>query len=94
MGHSTARAALIYQHASAERDRLIADSVSELVNTGAGESAPTGSRDPDGHVEGTAGWNAPREAHRARQRNRSSDLARYAYGAGDGNRTRVASLED
>lgn len=32
MGHSTARAALIYQHASAERDRLIADSVSGLVD--------------------------------------------------------------
>jgi integrase len=32
MGHSTARAALIYQHASADRDRLIADAVSGLVN--------------------------------------------------------------
>ncbi|MFI7300786.1 tyrosine-type recombinase/integrase [Streptomyces sp. NPDC050121] len=34
MGHSTARAALIYQHASAERDRLIADAVSGLVAKG------------------------------------------------------------
>ncbi|WP_329018788.1 tyrosine-type recombinase/integrase [Streptomyces sp. NBC_00690] len=34
MGHSTARAALIYQHASADRDRLIADAVSGLVKTG------------------------------------------------------------
>lgn len=34
MGHSTARAALIYQHASAERDRLIADAVSGLVDRG------------------------------------------------------------
>ncbi|MEU7425037.1 tyrosine-type recombinase/integrase [Streptomyces sp. NPDC040750] len=34
MGHSTARAALIYQHASAGRDRVIADAVSELVNKG------------------------------------------------------------
>lgn len=32
MGHSTARAALIYQHASVERDRLIADAVSGLVD--------------------------------------------------------------
>ncbi|MET9565080.1 tyrosine-type recombinase/integrase [Streptomyces tauricus] len=32
MGHSTARAALIYQHASADRDRLIADAVSGLVD--------------------------------------------------------------
>lgn len=34
MGHSTARAALIYQHASAERDRLIADALSGLVDRG------------------------------------------------------------
>jgi integrase len=32
MGHSTARAALIYQHASVDRDRLIADAVSSLVD--------------------------------------------------------------
>ncbi|MFD4410021.1 tyrosine-type recombinase/integrase [Streptomyces sp. NPDC058251] len=34
MGHSTARAALIYQHASADRDRLIADAVSGVVEKG------------------------------------------------------------
>lgn len=34
MGHSTARAALICQHASAERDRLIADALSDLVDKG------------------------------------------------------------
>ncbi|MFF1557327.1 tyrosine-type recombinase/integrase [Streptomyces sp. NPDC058279] len=34
MGHSTARAALIYQHASADRDRLIADALSGLVEKG------------------------------------------------------------
>ncbi|MFD4869350.1 hypothetical protein [Streptomyces sp. NPDC058412] len=34
MGHSTARAALIYQHASADRDRLIADALSGLVQAG------------------------------------------------------------
>lgn len=34
MGHSTARAALICRHASAERDRLIADAVSGLVDKG------------------------------------------------------------
>ncbi|MFE9108444.1 site-specific integrase [Streptomyces collinus] len=32
MGHSTARAALIYQHASADRDPLIADALSGLVD--------------------------------------------------------------
>ncbi len=31
MGRSTARAALTYQHVSAERERLIADAVSALV---------------------------------------------------------------
>ncbi|MFB7598804.1 integrase [Streptomyces sp. NPDC056160] len=44
MGHSTARAALIYQHASAERDRLIADAVSGLVDKG---------RRPKGHAGDT-----------------------------------------
>ncbi len=31
MGHSTTRAALIYQHRTAERDRLIATIMSELI---------------------------------------------------------------
>ncbi|MER6976909.1 tyrosine-type recombinase/integrase [Streptomyces carpinensis] len=34
MVHSTMRAALIYQHASADRDRLIADALSGLVDKG------------------------------------------------------------
>ncbi|MFF4860416.1 tyrosine-type recombinase/integrase [Streptomyces sp. NPDC002405] len=34
MGHSTARAALIHQHAGADRDRLIADALSGLVDKG------------------------------------------------------------
>ena len=33
MGHSTTRAALIYQHRTAERDRLIASVMSEIVET-------------------------------------------------------------
>ncbi|MFI8276478.1 tyrosine-type recombinase/integrase [Streptomyces sp. NPDC085929] len=49
MGHSTARAALIYQHASADRDRLIADALSELVRKGT-QSARKGK----GHAGGTA----------------------------------------
>ncbi|MEU7338255.1 site-specific integrase [Streptomyces sp. NPDC007074] len=55
MGHSTARAALIYQHASADRDRLIADAVSGLVKKGRkGAGKPKkGSRKPNGHVAGT-----------------------------------------
>jgi hypothetical protein len=31
MGHSTTRAALIYQHRTTERDRLIAEAVSNLA---------------------------------------------------------------
>lgn len=46
MGHSTARAALIYQHASADRDRLIADALSGLVDRG---------KKARGHPEGHAG---------------------------------------
>ncbi|WP_460065643.1 hypothetical protein [Streptomyces sp. YKOK-I1] len=34
MRHSSARAALTYQHTSAERDRLDADAVSGLVDKG------------------------------------------------------------
>jgi integrase len=44
MGHSTARAALIYQHASAARDRLIADALSDLVDKG---RKPKRKQDPE-----------------------------------------------
>ncbi|MFF7040525.1 tyrosine-type recombinase/integrase [Streptomyces massasporeus] len=50
MGHSTSRAALIYQHASAARDRLIADALSDLVNKG---RKPGRKQDPE--PEGHAG---------------------------------------
>ncbi|QWB25613.1 MULTISPECIES: site-specific integrase [Streptomyces] len=53
MGHSTARAALIYQHASAERDRLIADALSALVDKGRKTKRK---QDPErkGHARDTA----------------------------------------
>ncbi|MEU6536382.1 site-specific integrase [Streptomyces sp. NPDC047000] len=50
MGHSTARAALIYQHASADRDRLIADALSDLVDKGRRRA-----RKSKGHAGGTEG---------------------------------------
>ncbi|OXS33067.1 tyrosine-type recombinase/integrase [Streptomyces sp. XY006] len=52
MGHSTARAALIYQHASAARDRLIADALSDLVDKG---RKPRRKQDPEpqGHAGDT-----------------------------------------
>jgi len=52
MGHSTARAALIYQHATAERERSIAKAVSDLVK----KAKPKRARnkiDPNGHATGT-----------------------------------------
>lgn len=52
MGHSTARAALIYQHASAERDRLIADALSDLVDKGRTVQKKQ-DRKPKGHAGGT-----------------------------------------
>ncbi|MFE7772866.1 tyrosine-type recombinase/integrase [Streptomyces sp. NPDC057445] len=48
MGHSTARAALIYQHATAERERLIGQAVSAVV-----EQARKQDPNPNGHVTGT-----------------------------------------
>ncbi|WP_405520661.1 tyrosine-type recombinase/integrase [Streptomyces canus] len=56
MGHSTARAALIYQHASADRDRLIADALSALVDKARRKSRkPKKNQDrkPKGHAGGT-----------------------------------------
>ena len=61
-GHSSMRAALIYQHRTADRDRVIADALNLLVE----------------RVEDLAG--------ESRQG--------LVVGAGDENRTRVASLED
>ncbi len=36
MGHASPRAALIYQHATSERDRLIADAVSKQIDRARG----------------------------------------------------------
>jgi hypothetical protein len=40
LGHASPRAALIYQHATASRDQLIAQSISDMVGT---RSSPKGS---------------------------------------------------
>ena len=45
MGHSTTRAALIYQHRTTERDRFIAAAMSEIVKTELGEAdGPSGTQ--------------------------------------------------
>lgn len=55
MGHSSTRAALIYQHASADRDRLIADAVSGLVEKArkAVRKPKKKDRKPKGHAGDT-----------------------------------------
>jgi integrase len=47
MGHSSARAAMIYQHATAERDRAVAEAMSRLV-------VPTPLVAPSAQVDGQA----------------------------------------
>jgi integrase len=44
MGHSSMRAALIYQHATADRDRAIADALDALLTRGNGHAAGTATR--------------------------------------------------
>ena len=45
MGHSTTRAALIYQHRTTERDRFMAAAMSEVVQVGLGEAdGPSGTQ--------------------------------------------------
>ncbi|MBB4748993.1 hypothetical protein [Actinoplanes lobatus] len=41
MGHASMRAALIYQHATKERDREIADSVDKRITRSTKRSKPT-----------------------------------------------------
>ena len=59
MGHSTTRAALIYLHKTAGRDRKIADVLSKLVEEARQDqkededSGPDGHDDPEGHAGGT-----------------------------------------
>jgi hypothetical protein len=69
MGHSSLRAALIYQHRSAQRDKMVADAISERV---IGELADNGNE-------------AVSNAHDAAKRtsSRRSDLG-FPVGAGDG----------
>lgn len=69
MGHSSTRAALIYQHASRERERAIAAAISERV-----EAVRSG---PNGHVAGTVGERRT-EAEADRQRRGAADLGRGA----------------
>jgi integrase len=58
MGHGSMRAALIYQHATTDRDRSIADALSELVDLGRTDDSATESKKEDGD-HGAAGALVP-----------------------------------
>ena len=53
MGHSTMRAALIYQHTTRERDRKIADGLNEQIKMTRRSAAGRDDTEPDGHTTGT-----------------------------------------
>ncbi|WP_262508374.1 hypothetical protein [Streptomyces spongiicola] len=70
MGHSSARAALIYQPATAERERLIGQAVSAVAEQARGQ-------DPgrNGHATGTQGRIEGRGTHQGQVEEQSSDPA-------------------
>jgi hypothetical protein len=55
MGHASPRAAMIYQHATSERDRLIADA----LNVGIIAARSKGTTRDDDRDDGTAGGLVP-----------------------------------
>jgi hypothetical protein len=65
MGHSSARAALIYQHATQERDEAIAAAMGKLLRQ-ARRKART--------AAGGAGTESPSGTQRARDRKRASEI--------------------
>ncbi|HZD13990.1 MAG TPA: integrase [Pseudonocardiaceae bacterium] len=58
MGYGSMRAALIYQHATTDRDRSIADAFSELVDLGRTDDSAVESKEEDGD-DGAAGALVP-----------------------------------
>ena len=83
MGHGSMRVALIYQHATSERDQEIAAALDVRINRETGEEWPVRGR---------------RIAHGPRRLNdnggQSGSEQECCCGAGDENRTRMTSLED
>ena len=47
MGHSTTRAALIYQHGTSLRDKMIADEISRRAEVGRSQSGTQRARDDE-----------------------------------------------
>ena len=81
MGHSTTRAALIYQHRTSLRDKMIADEISSEPKP----NAPNRAR--NGHKT----MMRPRDCSGAVLGKQYASYG-FALGAGDGNRTRTISL--
>ena len=44
MGHSSSRAALIYQHMTSDRDRAIADRLGAMIRDGGGDPSGNGGK--------------------------------------------------
>jgi len=84
MGHSSARAALIYQHATRERDAAIAAGMGKLLRKARRTKAAGG-------AAGTAPASGTR-LDRLETDDHASDLGRNS-GAGEGSRTLMTSLE-
>ena len=60
MGHSTTRAALIYQHATRERDRKITDGLSEQIKTARRSAAGRDDTEPETqHADGRGSTTCP-----------------------------------
>jgi integrase len=81
MGHSTTRAALIYQHRTSLRDKMIADKISRRADAERRQSACNGHRTTM-RIHDCSG---------AALGNRHASCV-FSLGAGDGNRTRTISL--
>jgi len=52
MGHGSMRAALIYQHATTDRDRSIADALGELVDLGRTDDSAVESKEEEDGDDG------------------------------------------
>ena len=88
MGHSSPRAALIYQHATRERDQAIAAGMGKLLKQAPAQGQGW-RRDRARNGHGPARRHPD---HGAGQLDHDPDLG-WSGGAGDGNRTRMTSLE-
>ena len=96
------RAALVYHHATTDRDRSIADTLSELVDLGRTNGKATEDEeedDDDGSTGALVRWR--NSTLIARTVTAAPPMIGWAAvlparwgGAGDGNRTRIASLEE